>query len=81
MKKRVFCWRLVVPSLLTAIVWLAVASPALAQVGPEEAAPKASATVWVLGYTLVFLTVGLGLLVVLRPSFRRERAKPERFEE
>jgi len=57
---------------LLASVW---AAPAMAQNDAEASGP------WVLPYALVIMGVALGLLMVLRPSKRRDRARPERYED
>ncbi len=62
-------------------LWLAVSGPAWAQgSGSKKAAESSgSATPWVLPYALVIFCIALGVFIVLHPSKRRERAKPEVF--
>lgn len=62
--------------LLAAVYWLSQGTYAWAQessptVGGRGASP------WVLPYALVILGVGLGLLILCKPSKRREKAKVE----
>jgi hypothetical protein len=59
--------------------WLVLCGVALAQ-GPkkEESADTGS---YVVSYFLVLLAIGLGLLVICRPAGRRDRAKPEQYDE
>ncbi len=59
--------------LLAAACWLGSAAEAWAQ--GDGAGSGASP--WVMPYALVILGVGLGLLVVCKPSRRREKAKVE----
>ncbi len=63
-----------VACLLTAACWLAPAPQAWAQAGGDGAR---SASPWVMSYALVFLGIGLGLLILCKPSKRREKAKVE----
>ncbi len=60
--------------LLTAGCWLAPAGRAWAQAGDGGAR---GASPWVMSYALVFLGIGLGLLILCKPSKRREKAKVE----
>jgi uncharacterized protein involved in exopolysaccharide biosynthesis len=57
-------------------LWAAARKPA----EPEEPA-KPGSGVWVMAYALVFLFITLGLMFLLRPSGRRDRAKPEQYGE
>lgn len=67
------------PALLSAASWLALDAAALAQAQQPSAEPQGGS--YVLSYFLVLLAVGLGLLVVCRASHRRDRAKPEQYDE
>jgi hypothetical protein len=62
------------------IGWLAVPAAALAQ-GPQQPPAADGGGMYVLPYALVLLGVGLGLLVVCRSTRRRDRARPEQYEE
>lgn len=59
--------------------WLLLHNIALAQGQPQG--EQSSGGTYVVSYMLVLLGVGLGLLVVCRPSGRRDRARPEQYEE
>ncbi|HUT11394.1 MAG TPA: hypothetical protein VMY42_12915 [Thermoguttaceae bacterium] len=61
-----------------AVCWLALHGTALAA-PPQEEGDKGAA--WFLGYALVVLGIGLGMLFVGRSSRRREEAKKEMFAE
>jgi len=63
---------------VAAACWLASHGIALAQ-PPEQVVDKGAS--WFLGYALVVLGIGLGMLVVCRSSRRREEAKKEMFAE
>ncbi|MDZ7616992.1 MAG: hypothetical protein U1E05_08310 [Patescibacteria group bacterium] len=60
---------------LGAICWLSMAGQAWAQQGADTS--EKSASPWVVPYILVIFAVGLGLLIVCKPSRRREKAKAE----
>lgn len=59
--------------------WLAVHGTALAEVPAKK--DDTGGGSYVLPYMLVLLGIGLGLLCVCRSSGRRDRAKPEQYEE
>ena len=59
--------------------WLAVHGTALAQ-AVSQTEDKGGGS-YVLPYFLVILGVGLGLLLVCRSSHRRDRARPEQYDE
>ena len=61
-----------------AVCWVAWCGTALAQPPREEKGDGAS---WVMSYGLVLLAVGLGMLFVCGTSRRRDRAKPQEYEE
>jgi len=67
------------PIVFSAACWLAFDAAALAQAQQKTAEPEGGS--YVLPYFLVRLAVGLGLLVVCRASHRRDRAKPEQYDE
>jgi hypothetical protein len=60
----------------TLVCWTAASSAACAQ--PPDAPSEGGGMMdYTAGYALVLLGVGLGLLVVLHGSSRRERERPE----
>ena len=59
--------------------WLAVHGTALARQAKEET--EGGSGSYVAPYAIVLLGVGLGLLLVCRASRRRERARPESYDE
>jgi hypothetical protein len=70
--------------LLAAAYWLAVEGIASAAgASKTESAEPASGggAGWVVSYALLVLLVALGVFVVLKPSGRRDRAKPEQYGE
>lgn len=60
--------------------WLALHATALAQAQQQKKEEPAGGG-YVLSYMLVILCIGLGMLFVCRSSHRRERARPENYEE
>jgi hypothetical protein len=79
-------------ALLAMVTWLAVGGFALAQqAAPAPGAPgrpgmgpnaqKNDGGEYVTSYALVLAAVGLGVLLVCRTSNRRDRARPEQYEE
>jgi len=72
-------WRTVKCLILSAVAWLAIHGTALA--AAEEKESGGGAPKWVVSYALIILCVGLGLAVLLHPSKRRDRAKPEVYDE
>jgi hypothetical protein len=67
-------------AVLTMANWLAVHGAALAQ-GMAPKKPENGGGSYIVPYTLVIVGIGLGLLLVCRSSRRRDRAKPEQYEE
>ncbi len=63
-------------ALLTVAGWSAVHATAFAQ---DTTGTEGSGT-YVPSYAIVLLCVGLGMLLICRSSHRRERARPEQFE-
>jgi hypothetical protein len=63
--------------------WLAVHGTVLAQQPPNKAdsGGGGGGGVYVASYAIVILGIALGLLLVCRPSRRRDRAKPEQYDE
>jgi hypothetical protein len=53
--------------------WAALGGTALAE------GDKGGPTSWTFPYALVMLFIGLGLLMVLNPTRRRQREKPEQY--
>jgi hypothetical protein len=49
--------------------------------GPDGKPKPESSGSYVLPYTLVLMCIALGLLLVTRPSNRRDRAHPEQYQE
>jgi len=66
-------------ALLTLIGWLAVHATALAQNVPKK--EESGGGSYVLQYFLVILGVGLGMLLACRANHRRDRARPEQYDE
>jgi hypothetical protein len=58
--------------------WLTVCGVAVAE---EQKKEEGSGGDYVLMYFLVILGVALGMLLICRPSRRRDRARPEQFAE
>jgi len=65
---------------LSAACWLAVHAGSVALAAADADAEEEGGGGWVVSYGLVILGAGLGLLVVLHASRRRERARPEVYE-
>jgi SNF family Na+-dependent transporter len=63
----------------TMACWLAVQGMALAQGLPKKEDNGGGS--YVLPYFLLILGVGLGMLLVCRASHRRDRARPESYDE
>lgn len=74
-------WRTVKFIVLTLACWAAVHGTALAKAAEEEKGPKGGPTSWIVPYALVLLGITFGLLFVLKSAGRREREKPETYEE
>jgi hypothetical protein len=51
------------------------------QLGPDGKPKPQSSGSYVLPYTIVLMSIGLGLLLVTRVSNRRDRAQPEQYAE
>jgi len=66
--------------LVSVFVWLCFHAERLAFGGEEVSKQGVKGSKWVMSYGLVILGLGLGLLVVLHASKRRDRAKPEVYE-
>ena len=64
---------------LAAIGWLALHGAALAAQPGQKTDNKGGS--YVASYALVLLGVGLGLMLVCRASHRRDRARPEQYDE
>jgi hypothetical protein len=81
MKRFHSLWRAVTWALVT-MAWTLAAGTAWAGAPPQTPMEATgSVTAWTLPYAIVMLGIGLGLLVVLRPSHRRERERPEEYVE
>ncbi len=61
--------------LLTALCWTALAGLVLAQEEKKEDAGAPQP--YLLPYVLVLLSVGLGMMIICRPSYREDRTKKE----
>jgi hypothetical protein len=59
--------------------WLAVQGTVFANPPQLKEEPRGGS--YVMAYGLVILAIALGLMAVLRPSRRRDRAKPEVYDE
>jgi hypothetical protein len=68
---------------LTLVGWLAVYGTVLAQrqLPQQTKAPEPQGGSYVAAYMVVILAIALGLLVVCRSCYRRDRAKPEQYDE
>jgi hypothetical protein len=68
---------------LVSVGWLVTYGTLLAQPqqGPLAKKEEAAGPVYVIQYALVILCVGLGLFIVCRSSNRRDRARPELYDE
>jgi hypothetical protein len=69
------CW-----SLLVGMIWFGLAAVAMAADAKQPEQPGSSeggGLSWAPCYMIVILAIALGLMTVLSPSRRRERAKPE----
>jgi len=73
-------WRKARIAAFALVGWLAVHGAALAA-QPAATKEDNGGGSYVLPYAIVLLGVGLGMLFVCRSSNRRERAKPEQYEE
>jgi hypothetical protein len=61
--------------------WLAVAGTVWAAPPIEPVSERNTAGYWVFPYTIVILSIALGMLVVCRTARRSERARPQKYEE
>ena len=61
------------------VCWLAVHGSVFAQ--PAQKKEESGGGSYVMPYALVIFTIALGMMAVLRPSRRRDRAKPEVYDE
>lgn len=68
-------------SLLVSTATCFAATVGTAWAAAVEPPAKPATTSWGISYALVFLGIVLGLLVVLRPTMRRDRAHPEKYGE
>jgi hypothetical protein len=66
---------------LTVAAWMCGVATASAQGIPPKPSAAESGGSWVMAYMLVLLVITLGLIIVLKSSGRRERAKPETYGE
>jgi hypothetical protein len=65
---------------LAVAAWMGCESMVLAKDNPGASATESSSS-WVGAYMIVLLVVSLGLIVVVKSSGRRDRAKPEVYAE
>ncbi|NQT40743.1 MAG: hypothetical protein HQ581_24830 [Planctomycetes bacterium] len=82
MKRRTI-WTTVGRAATVAGCWLATTAAAWAQAKDtaEEGTNAVGVGLYAVCYGVVLLCIGLGVMVVLHSSKRRDRAKPEQFEE
>jgi hypothetical protein len=75
--------RTVQSACLSVAAWVGCAASVLAQGAPgaKGASATESSSAWVAAYMIVILVVSLGLIVVVKSSGRRDRAKPEVYAE
>jgi len=71
-------WHAVRLAVLGASGLLLLSAPLLAAAIDEEEKSTGGAS-WVVSYMLVLLCIVLGMICVLHPSGRRERARPEQY--
>lgn len=71
-------WRTLKTLAAAAVCWTALYGTTLAQPAEKEKGKGAS---WVLSYGLVLLGIVVAMLFVCRTSRRRDRAKPQEYEE
>jgi hypothetical protein len=72
-------WRCGNRWLLALACWLAGYGLAFAEAQPKPAEPAGGN--YVMEYGLVILAIALGLMTVLRPARRRDRAQPQAYDE
>ncbi|OHB70114.1 MAG: hypothetical protein A2V70_03655 [Planctomycetes bacterium RBG_13_63_9] len=73
-------WRALKRLALAAVCWGTLYGPVLAREAKKtEEKEGGGSTLWTIPYFLVILGVGLGLLVILRSSRRRDRARPQAY--
>ena len=77
MKRILVVWRRLSVWVLLALWWAAMHGTAWAAQGKEEEKPAP----YVMSYALVILCVGLGLVILLNPSHRRDKARVDPMEE
>jgi hypothetical protein len=66
---------------LTVAAWMSGVALLLAQNTPGKPSVAESGGSWVMAYMLVLLVICLGMIVIVKSSGRRERAKPETYGE
>ena len=66
-------------ALFTVAGWLVAQGTVLAQMPPKKA--EAEGGSYVASYAIVILAIALGMLFVCRPAGRRDRARPEQYDE
>ena len=72
--------RTVQSACLAVAAWMGCQAMVLAKDNPGASATESSSS-WVGAYMIVLLVVSLGLIVVVKSSGRRDRAKPEVYAE
>ena len=70
-----------VPFLSAMAVWFAATTHALAAETPAAAPPEGGLSDYMLSYLVVILGIVLGLLVIAKPSNRRDRERPAGYVE
>lgn len=61
------------------VCWLTVHGAVFAQPAQQKQEPGGGH--YVVSYAIVILTIAMGMMAVCRPSRRRDRAKPEIYDE
>ena len=79
MKRLQYIYRVARILVFSLAFWASVATVAWARRGTPEVKKEGGS--FLMSYALVVLGIGLGMLVVCRSARRRERDKPEQYDE